>query len=254
MKLRCVLIGGLLCASTAVAEDPTRRTPREFWNDGVYLVTSPARINPENRKWLVVAIPATVAAAFLDEESYDNFFPLRRTDPSTDLRFFGDRVQASIPIVGAGFFAHGWAAHSEQSTETGYLMYESFVWGTAMCGIIKFAVGRERPYKTSNPLKFEPLGRDSSFPSGHTTVAFAAATTLAEQYPHWYISIPAYGIAAATGFSRVAANQHWVSDVVAGAFLGSAIAHNLRLRHRKAKKYAWEWSSSGSDLKLVYHF
>jgi len=62
---------------------------------------------------------------------------------------------------------------------------------------------------------------DKSFPSGHTTVAFASATTLHRRYG-WKFGFPAYGVAALTGVARVAARKHQWWDVAAGATLGTA--------------------------------
>ncbi|WP_070158143.1 phosphatase PAP2 family protein [Sphingobium phenoxybenzoativorans] len=58
-----------------------------------------------------------------------------------------------------------------------------------------------------------------SFPSGHTSTAFAAAATLQNRYG-WEVGLPAHLAAAFVGFSRVQADRHHWYDVVAGAALG----------------------------------
>lgn len=77
---------------------------------------------------------------------------------------------------------------------------------------MKRIVQRERPY--GNEFK--------SFPSGHTSTAFVAAEFLHQEYGHLspWISVAGYTTAAATGYMRLYNNQHWLSDVLAGAALG----------------------------------
>ncbi|HJW28319.1 MAG TPA: phosphatase PAP2 family protein [Saprospiraceae bacterium] len=62
----------------------------------------------------------------------------------------------------------------------------------------------------------------TSFPSGHTAQAFAAATFLSEEYKDKIKWMPylAYGIASTVGVLRMANNKHYVSDVLAGAGIG----------------------------------
>jgi membrane-associated phospholipid phosphatase len=60
---------------------------------------------------------------------------------------------------------------------------------------------------------------DHSFPSGHATLAFAAATTMYRRYG-WEFGAPAYAVAALTGYARFAAKEHHWWDVVAGAGFG----------------------------------
>src|SRR5207302_1941254 len=63
--------------------------------------------------------------------------------------------------------------------------------------------------------------RYSSFPSGHTTVAFAAATVFAMEYSDRpLVPIIAYSAATLIGLSRITENKHWDSDLIVGAALG----------------------------------
>ena len=91
-----------------------------------------------------------------------------------------------------------------------------------LCQGVKLAVGRARPDAApGDPDEFRPFSRlDASFPSGHTTVAFAAASAIdAESRARW-VPWVAYPAAAAVGWARVSENHHWLSDVTAGAALG----------------------------------
>ena len=77
----------------------------------------------------------------------------------------------------------------------------------------------------------------TSFPSGHTAQAFAAATFMAKEYGHksiWY-SIGAYTVATGVGAMRVMNNRHWVSDVLVGAGIGILSTNLAYLTHQ----YRW---------------
>ena len=103
---------------------------------------------------------------------------------------------------------------------------------------LKYTVGRERPSDTGNPYRFRPFTNHNSFPSGHTTQAFAVATVIASHYQAPWVQVLAFGSAALVGFCRVEQNAHFTSDVVAGALIGwsvarSVVRHNGESRERK---------------------
>lgn len=62
----------------------------------------------------------------------------------------------------------------------------------------------------------------TSFPSGHTSIAFTGAQLIHEEYGHHGIlmSIAAYGTATAVAGLRITNNKHWLADVVFGAGYG----------------------------------
>jgi membrane-associated phospholipid phosphatase len=64
-----------------------------------------------------------------------------------------------------------------------------------------------------------PDGADHSFPSGHASIAFSSAAFVQIRYG-WTYGIPAYLVAAFVGYTRVATDQHYVHDVLAGAAIG----------------------------------
>jgi membrane-associated phospholipid phosphatase len=87
---------------------------------------------------------------------------------------------------------------------------------------LKVGVGRARPGRgTCDPDDFRPFGRlDAAFPSGHTTIAFAAAAAIQSETRARWVPWVVYPAASVVGWSRIRENEHWLSDVVAGAALG----------------------------------
>jgi membrane-associated phospholipid phosphatase len=78
-----------------------------------------------------------------------------------------------------------------------------------------------------------PEGSGFSFPSGHTTAAFASATVLRQHFG-WKIGLPAYAVAAYVGASRIHDRRHYLSDVAFGAALGTVAGRTVMVgrRHR----------------------
>jgi membrane-associated phospholipid phosphatase len=76
--------------------------------------------------------------------------------------------------------------------------------------------------KSMSNVKRPDGSASNSFPSGHTTTAFAAAEFLHQEYKHRspLYSILGYAAATTTGILRMYNNRHYLSDVVAGAGFG----------------------------------
>jgi membrane-associated phospholipid phosphatase len=95
--------------------------------------------------------------------------------------------------------------------------------------VTKFSVGRRRPFVRYATEPREPGSDDEmSFWSGHTSLAFALAISagvVAHQRDYavepyvWGVGLT---LATATGYLRIAADQHYLSDVILGAVIGSA--------------------------------
>ena len=89
----------------------------------------------------------------------------------------------------------------------------------------KYTIKRERPFVTYPFLDKQSDGGNYTFPSGHTSVAFATATALSIAKPKLYIIAPSFMWAGAVGYSRMHLGVHYPSDVLAGAIVGSGSAY-----------------------------
>jgi membrane-associated phospholipid phosphatase len=93
--------------------------------------------------------------------------------------------------------------------------------------VLKYSVNRERPFSTYPDISKKASAGSPSFPSGHTSNAFAAATSISLSYPKWYVIVPSYLWAGTVGFSRMDLGVHYPSDVLAGAVIGSGTAYKI---------------------------
>lgn len=152
-------------------------------------------------------------------------------------------------IIGSTLYVVGRVGHYERVADLGLHGLEAIVVGNVLNTAIKWTVGRARPYvvNDTNPNDYGLLrglhkGNDySSFPSGHTLAAFAAAAVVTNEatrsFPgsKWYVGTAMYGGATMVAVSRLYNNQHWASDVIMAAGIGTFAGNKVvRFNHRTA--------------------
>jgi len=125
----------------------------------------------------------------------------------SDVETEGDILAIAIPAAATGMIL----AHKDKD---GFGQFIEVMGSTAIVTLgLKQLVDKKRPN-----------GESQSFPSAHTSLAFAGAGFIQQRYG-WKYGIPAYIGASFVGWSRVDAKQHYVEDVLAGAAIG--IVSNL---------------------------
>lgn len=114
---------------------------------------------------------------------------------------------------------------------------ESVAWAGAATQIMKVAFRRIRPFMYSEDALEHANNPDvqQSFPSGHAALAFALSTSYFLSMHHFYGQEPywVFAPAAFVAVGRVLAGKHWITDVLAGAAVGTAtalIVHEVRVR------------------------
>lgn len=72
---------------------------------------------------------------------------------------------------------------------------------------------------------------EDSFPSGHTSTAFASSGSLSYAYG-WKAAIPAYTLTTLTILARLEDNKHWLSDLVVASSIGVFWARSSGIHHQ----------------------
>jgi membrane-associated phospholipid phosphatase len=224
--------------------------PRSFMRDGMgsyptgdpgsHLgLSNPQPVGGMPVRWFALLSTAGVATAYTmdrrtwqvvsDSSSSQVHHMADHVSKFGDLRYLGPALIASFAIGKATSLP----GMSSASARIGF----SVLTAGAACGVLKVATGRSRPNASPNePDEFAPFGGAQSFPSGHTTVAFACASALCEETHSSWVPWVAYPAAAAVGWSRMVQDQHWLSDVVAGAALGTWVGREVDLRLQRRQK------------------
>jgi membrane-associated phospholipid phosphatase len=200
------------------------------------------------QKTLFTKQDALVAAGFVGLTIA--MFPLDRRiatklqNPATQARSTIDRAATSVEYLGspgayfiaAGLYAVGTVGKFRDVQDLGWHGAEALLVSSAITSTAKRLAGRSRPFASfeadTNPRDFKFTGGfdgsdRQSFPSGHTTMAFAAASVVTSElrrhHPKsvWYVAPAMYGGATLVGLSRMYHNKHWASDVVIGAAIGT---------------------------------
>ena len=122
----------------------------------------------------------------------------------------------------------GLASHDDEVLRNAVTMAAGTAVSYGIALGLKYTVKRDRPFVTYPEDFADKTGHDYSdsysFPSGHSTTAFATATALTLEYPKWYVIVPSYAYAGTVAYSRMHLGVHYPSDVLAGALIGSGCA------------------------------
>ena len=161
-------------------------------------------------------------------------------------------------IIGASLYTAGRLSHNTKLADLGLHGTEALVVGELTATLMKGTIGRARPFVGKGANDYG-MGRGfgdnrfKSFPSGHSVSAFAAAAAVTSETSRWspdtrwVVGPLLYGGAALVGASRMYNNQHWASDVIIGAGIGTfAGLKVVRYQHAHGANRLDRWLLSGS--------
>jgi membrane-associated phospholipid phosphatase len=221
------LMIGATAAAPVGAQAPSRAEPRA----GGTLFTS-------RDAWLAAGFAGLTVAMF----PLDRRLAHTLRDSSLQANRFLSRASKGVEsvadpgaiVIGTAMYAVGRIGGWRDVADLGLHGTEAVVAAGAATTLLKGVLGRARPYISADANAHDfRFGRGfgdnryESFPSGHTTVAFAAAAAVTSESRRWWpgatwIVAPAmYGGATLVGASRIYHDAHWASDVALGAAIGT---------------------------------
>lgn len=218
---------------------------------GLDLYELPSKpFNWDKDDWLIAGgVAGATGLAYIADDSIRTYYRTHRsgflTSVSDVTTHFGDyRMEA--PLIGS-IWIGGIATGDKTMTKiAGDGAEASLIAAGLITPMLVYISGRALPSAGENAYKFEPFtfGR-YSFPSGHTTEAFAMATVLDQDlrpvFGHWQTPI-VYGMALGTAESRMYDAAHYLSDVVLGAGIGWSVGYWIANKPRNAH---------GTDIALI---
>lgn len=166
---------------------------------------------------------------------------------------------------------YGFLKKNTKMETTTLLASQAYITSALVESTVKFLSGRTRPSfygpeQEAEPKFLGPFGNtsrdfggsrsNSSFPSGHSTAAFAAATVYAMEYKDTkWVPIVSYTAASLISLSRITENKHWTTDVLVGSVLGYFSGrHIVNNYHRYAKLKAPQQPKNTVSFNLLYNW
>ncbi|MDD5057777.1 MAG: phosphatase PAP2 family protein [Sideroxydans sp.] len=236
LRFFCLPLLALCLTHTASADELSY--PELVIDDMKHVVTAPARWDEADwRKvgWTSLAVLGT--AVVIDRPWRDEMRRHTGSDPFIQVERFGSQY---APVVLGGFYLAGIAGDNQNAVEVAQDgLAASIIASGLVSTTIKLTVGRSRPRDNVGIAHFRPLSDpNASFPSGHTTEAFALASVISSHYDEAWVGYTAYSVAGLVGVARTYHDAHFASDVLLGAVIGtlvgnSVVAHNKSLRSNK---------------------
>jgi membrane-associated phospholipid phosphatase len=201
------------------------------------IFTSPLHINRDNAKWWLLS-GAVTAGLIAEDRRIANSF-----ENSHGQVQWGGRISqlgapyTVVPLV-ASYYVFGVVADHAKAREIGVLGTESLLDSLFTVEVLKLVFRRNRPYQ-NKPGDF--WGGGDSFPSGHSIQVWSVASLVSHEYKHHpIVAVVAYSLAGLVSAARIAARQHFASDVFVGGTMGWFIGgyvydtHMSHLAHKHA--------------------
>ena len=177
----------------------------------------------DNLSVALIGVGLTGLALTVDQE-VKQYFQDRK--PLEHVENIGDKIGNGIFEVGVGLvlLGTGELINDKKLADTGAVNLEALLISGVATEVLKLTVQRERPNG----------GNHNSFPSGHAVMTATMAASISEMYD-WdlRLAVPLYLTTAFVGATRLEANEHFLSDVIAGITLGTLVGTSVAKYHKE---------------------
>jgi membrane-associated phospholipid phosphatase len=219
---------------------PAGQYLKSYFTNGVLLVASP--LHWQKRDWLIAGSTVAVGTGlYLADREINK--PMMRWQSSADGAFgkVGNAL-GPLPLIGSSLVVLGTGIVAREPSLTNFAQdnLQAQLYTGGICYFAKVFFGRRTPgnYKQywAGPFQFTD-SRYQSFFSGHSSIAFATATSIyLHSHRKWWVGVISYGVATGIGVSRMQRQVHWASDVFLGAVVGSAVSTFVFHQNQKRRK------------------
>ena len=139
-------------------------------------------------------------------------------------RFFSHSAAPVTIGTPVGFITAGYIGDDRQLVRKGWTMSGGTVFSGLITAGLKYGTAQERPSVRYPEIIPRSESGPYTFPSAHTSYAFATATAVSLSYPRWYVIAPAYLWAGGVAWSRMYLGVHFPSDILGGIIIGTGSA------------------------------
>jgi membrane-associated phospholipid phosphatase len=207
---------------------------KRYLRDGEAVASAPASF--DSRDWAeAAAISGGLVFVGTRDDRIDAWVQSHRSKQTEDFARivtpFGSWAAIGVSVVA---LSGGLVTRNRRLLDTGRDAVEAEILAAGIATpALKYAVGRVRPSDGSDGDEFKPFSGNNSFPSGHTTEAFAVAAVLAARADGWVVPVVSYTLATCVAYARVHDRGHWASDAIAGGLVGTLIGRTVVRRHQR---------------------
>jgi membrane-associated phospholipid phosphatase len=177
------------------------------------------------RTYLLTGTALTLTLVALDGQVDEPFQKETVEDkPLGSWHIVGDYGGRFLPnaLYTGGMALTYWIGGQKSAWLRAGIMLRASAYAILTTQILKYTIQQERPNKADH----------LSFPSGHSTSAFAFAGVVTAEHGIWPFGAGAIALATLTAYSRINDNEHYLHDVVAGATIGAAFGLGVSYYNR----------------------